>query len=246
MTAGDGSRMAPPSHAAVQLAGGATVHVIDDDEAVRVGFGLLLRAAGVTVVLHSSAEAFLDALPTLTEPIACVLTDLRMPDLDGLGLLRRLRAMGFAPPVIMITARGDVSVAVRAMKEGAADFIEKPCTDVRLLKAIASALERSKPAISPPAGQPERDAARARMAALSLRERQVLELLAAGQANKDVARALGLSPRTVEIHRARMMARLGVGSFADAIRVAVQADARSADAPAVAGQTGAGSSSSAG
>ncbi|WP_198375137.1 response regulator transcription factor [Neoroseomonas rubea] len=224
-------------HAAAQLAAGASIHVIDDDEGVRVAFGLLLRAAGLTVVLHSSAQAFLDAQPTLTEPIACVLTDLRMPDLDGIGLLRRLRAMGFTPPVIMITARGDVPVAVRAMKEGAADFIEKPCSDRRLLNAIATALERYNSTNSPPSGQSPQDAARARMAALSLRERQVLELLAAGHANKDVARVLALSPRTVEIHRARMMSRLGVNSFADAVRVAVQADVQPVDGPASASQT---------
>lgn len=209
---------------AARLADGAAVHVVDDDEAVRRAFGLLLRAAGLVVVLHDSAEAFLDVVSCGTGPIACVLTDLRMPGLDGIGLLARLRAMGFARPVILVTARGDVPVAVRAMKEGATDFIEKPCTEAQLLEAIAAALDCPEP-LPPSEGEDvARDAARARIATLSPREHQVLDLLAGGRANKEVARVLGLSPRTVEIHRARMMTRLGVRSFAEAVRLVVEAE----------------------
>ncbi|WP_198370372.1 response regulator transcription factor [Roseomonas rosulenta] len=225
----DGSDADPAAARVAQLAQGAAVHVVDDGEGVRVAFGLLLRAAGLNAVLHGSAEAFLDALPRVTMPIACVLTDLRMPGLDGLGLLRRLRAAGIERPVIMITARGDVPVAVRAMKEGAADFIEKPCTEERLLKAIEAALDCPKQAPSAQGDEGTRQTARARIATLSPRERQVLQLLAGGRPNKEVARLLCLSPRTVEIHRARMMARLGVRSFADAVRLAVQAEAAFTD-----------------
>lgn len=221
----------PPAEDAAQraarLAAGAAVHVVDDDEAVRRAFGMLLRMAGLRAVLHDSAEAFLDEVSRGIGPIACVLTDLRMPGLDGLGLLQRLRAMGFARPVILVTARGDVPVAVRAMKEGAADFIEKPCTDAQLLEAIAATLDYASAPGSAEAEEDGRDAARARIAMLSPREHQVLELLAAGYPNKEVARLLNLSPRTVEVHRARMMARLGVRSFADAVRLAVRAEAPS-------------------
>lgn len=209
-----------------RLAQGATVHVVDDDDAVRSAFGVLLRAAGLDVALHASAEGFLEQAGRAAAPIACVVTDLRMPGLDGIGLLRALLARGFARPVILITARGDVPIAVQAMKEGAADFIEKPCTDLRLLEAIGDALDATE--APPSAGRPDSagEAARARVSQLSPREREVLGLLAAGRPNKEVAYVLGLSPRTVEIHRSRMMARLGVRSFADAVRLAVQAEGR--------------------
>lgn len=208
-----------------RLAHGATVHVVDDDDAVRGAFGVLLRAAGLDVALHGSAEAFLERQGRADAPVACVVTDLRMPGLDGIGLLRALLARGFSRPVILVTARGDVPVAVQAMKQGAADFIEKPCTDLRLLEAIANALDAKEAPLSD--GRPDRavEAARARLALLSPREREVLGLLAAGRPNKQVAHVLGLSPRTVEIHRGRMMARLGVRSFAEAVRLVVQAEA---------------------
>ncbi|BDG73490.1 response regulator transcription factor [Roseomonas fluvialis] len=213
---------------AAHLARGATVHVVEDDPGVRVAFELVLREAGMNVVSHGSAEDFLDALARVTEPIACVVTDLRMGGLDGTGLLRRMRATGFDQPVIVVTGRGDAQTAVRAMKDGAADFIEKPCTSERLLHAIAMAFgpQKAKPS---EADHKVRDAARAYIAKLTAREHQVLDLLAAGHPNKEVARMLGLSPRTVEIHRARMMARLGVDSFAAAVRIVVQAEMPFAD-----------------
>lgn len=210
---------------AKRLAVGAAVHVVDDDEAVRRAFGLLLRTAGLSLVLHDSAEAFLDALSHGTGPIACVLIDLCMPGIDGIGLVKRLREAGFASPVILVTARGNVPVAVRAMKEGADDIIEKPFNDEQLFEAIAAALGCPAEARPSDTGSGARDAARARLATLSPREHQVLALLAGGRANKEVARLLGLSPRTVEIHRARMMARLGVRSFAEAVGLSVQAAA---------------------
>lgn len=200
----------------------ATVHVIDDDEAVRRALAMLLRSAGFRVETHASGPAFLDASVSPEgagggSGRACVLTDVRMPGLDGIELLRRLRERGFREPVVVMTAHGDVSTAVRAMKAGAADFVEKPFDDEALLATIGAALDD---AARPGAAA---DAA-ARIAALSPRERQVLALLTAGKSNKEVARDLDLSSRTVEVHRARLMAHLGVGSLAEAVRLAVQAD----------------------
>jgi two-component system, LuxR family, response regulator FixJ len=196
------------------------VHVIDDDDAVRRALALLFRSAGIPVETHPSGSAFLEALPTLSEDaVGCVLTDVRMPGLDGLELLRRLKQGGFRRPVVVMTAHGDVAMAVRAMKAGAVDFVEKPFDDEALLAATEAALRT--PHVAGAAGA---DDAAERMAALSPREREVLELLIAGKPNKLIARDLGLSPRTVEVHRARLMARLGVGSLAEAVRLAVHAE----------------------
>ena len=199
---------------------GRAVHVVDDDDAVRRALAMLFRSAGIAVATHPSGSAFLEALPALGEDaVGCVLTDVRMPGLDGLGLLRRLKEGGFRPPVVVMTAHGDVSTAVRAMKAGAADFVEKPFDDEALLAAVGAALGAAR---APAAGVSD-DAAE-RIAALSPREREVLDQLVAGKPNKHIARDLGLSPRTVEVHRARMMARLGVGSLAEAVRLAVRAE----------------------
>ena len=196
------------------------VHVIDDDEAVRRALAMLFRSAGIPVETHPSGSAFLEALPALREDaVGCVLTDVRMPGLDGLELLRRLKQGGFRRPVVVMTAHGDVAMAVRAMKAGAVDFVEKPFDDEALLAATEAAL--GTPQASGAAGA---DDAAERIAALSPREREVLDLLVAGKPNKLIARDLGLSPRTVEVHRARLMARLGVGSLAEAVRLAVHAE----------------------
>ena len=196
------------------------MHVVDDDDAVRRALAMLFRAAGHPAETHPSGLAFLEALPTLREDaVGCVLTDVRMPGLDGLELMCRLKQAGFGRPVVVMTAHGDVSMAVRAMKAGAADFIEKPFEDEALLAAVDVALKT--PQFSGAAGA---DDAAERIAALSPREREVLDLLMAGKPNKHIARDLGLSPRTVEVHRARLMARLGVGSLAEALRLAVHAE----------------------
>lgn len=220
----------PPEHQTTAAPSGTgrhrAVHVIDDD-AVRRAIGMLLRSADVSFVAHASAAAFLDAMAAGPEmPIGCVLTDVRMPEMDGLALLRRLRQLGFPAPVVVMTAHGDIATAVQAMKDGAADFIEKPFDGEVLLASVRAAFA----AAAAPDPDPERMAqngqaeAAARLAALSAREREVLDLLVAGKSNKMVAQDLGLSPRTVEVHRARLMARLGVRSFAEAVRLAVQAD----------------------
>jgi two-component system response regulator FixJ len=192
------------------------VHVVDDDAAIRRSLERLLASAGFTPVSYETPLAFLAASGRLT---GCILLDLWMPGMDGLEVQTRLRQMGVLLPVIVITARGDVQTAVRAMKAGAIEFIEKPFDDEVLLNAIKASLA--------PAGQGDRadeilDAAR-RLAALSPREQQVLDALLAGRPNKVIAYDLGLSVRTVEVHRARMMERLGVRQLSEAIRLAVTA-----------------------
>lgn len=195
-----------------------TVHVVDDDEAVRRAVAMLLRSADFGAEAYPSGMALLDALSSAVEGRTdCVLTDIRMPGLDGLELLRCLKARGFRWPVVVMTAHGDVPTAVRAMKAGASDFIEKPFDDEALLAVIGAAVDKAQaPAVAVKAA--------ARIAQLSPREREVLDLLMAGKSNKVIARDLGLSPRTVEIHRARLMTRLGVGSLAEAVRIAVRAE----------------------
>lgn len=205
------------------------VHVIDDDAAVVQGIALLLQAAGFETITHDSAAGFLERLGRMGEAgIACVLTDLRMPGLDGFGLLRRLRECGFTSPVIAMTAFGDIATAVRAMKEGADDFIEKPFDDDDLLRAISgvrrsaarqAAADDSAPAASDGTGRGQ--TINSRVAALPPRERAVLDLIVLGDANKMIAAKLGISQRTVEGHRARLMARLGARSLADLVRLVV-------------------------
>ena len=197
------------------------VFVIDDDEPVRRAIAMLLRSAGIGAEIYPSGLAFLDALPLPEKSrMECVLTDMRMPELDGLELLRRLKERNFRRPVVVMTAHGDVSTAVRAMKAGAVDFIEKPFDDDALIAMIRTALD----AADAPRAATGPVEALARLAALSPREREVLELLMLGKPNKAIARDLGLSPRTVEIHRARLLTRLEVGSLAEAVRLAVQAE----------------------
>lgn len=194
-----------------------TVHVIDDDPAVRHSLDRLLSAAGFRVSCYAAVASFLAVAPRLHP--GCVLLDLRMPDMDGLQLQSRLLDLEIALPVIVMTGQGDVKSAVAAMKLGAVDFIEKPYSDHVLILAIEAALARA----GRPARSQEAEQAAHRIEQLSPRERQVLDALVAGHSNKIIAFELGLSVRTVEVHRARMLARLGVRQFADAIRLAVLA-----------------------
>jgi two-component system response regulator FixJ len=200
------------------MPGEKTVYVVDDDAAVRRSLERLLDSAGYKTVSYETPMTFLDAVPDL--PGGCVLLlDVRMPGLDGLTVQAWLAKLECTIPVIVMTGQGDVQTAVRAMKAGAVDFIEKPCDDDVLLNAIEAALARSE--------RPHRDRealeAAGRLAALSRREREVLDALIAGHANKMIAYDLGISVRTVEVHRARMMDRLGVRQLAEAIRLAVMA-----------------------
>src|ERR1700761_5425032 len=193
------------------------IYVIDDDPAIRRSLERLLDAAGFQVASYATPKAFLDVAGSLRG--GCVLLDLRMPEMDGFEVHARLRLINPNLPVIVVTAQGDVPTAVRAMKAGAVDFIEKPYSDDALIAAIESALKT---------GAAEGRTDDIVMAAelidtLSLRERQVLEGLVAGQQNKVIAFDLGISVRTVEIHRSRMMDRLGVHQVAEAARLLVLA-----------------------
>jgi two-component system, LuxR family, response regulator FixJ len=196
----------------------ADVHVIDDDEAVRESIDFLLRSAGLSVQTYDSAASFLEAAPTITA--GCIITDVRMPGLSGIDLLRRLQEMQIGLPVIVITGHGDVPLAVEAMKSGAIDFLEKPFDDDVLLTSVRSALSRSEEGA---AIESERADIRARIAALTQRERDVLEGLVAGHPNKIIAFKLEISPRTVEIYRANLMTKMKAGSLSELVRMSLVA-----------------------
>ncbi len=196
------------------------IHVIDDDEAMRDSLDYLLDAASFRARTYESADVFLKALDGL-EP-GCIVTDIRMPHMDGLELQRRLRAAGNMTPVIVMTGHGDIALAVEAMKAGAADFIEKPFDDEVLLAAIKLALGRRQTEQRKNAKAAE---VNTRLALLSERERQVLDGLVAGKPNKIIAYDLGISARTVEIYRANVMSKMQADSLSALVRM-VLVDAR--------------------
>jgi two-component system, LuxR family, response regulator FixJ len=202
------------------MSGEATVYVIDDDEAVRESLAFLLASARVPVRTFDSAQAFLASLADL-DP-GCVITDVRMPGMDGLELLQQLRAKRVQLPVIVVTGHGDVPMAVEAMKIGAADFLEKPFDDDVLLASVRAALNRHEKDAHREA---ERKQVLDRMAALSTRERQVFDALVQGHPNKVIAFDLGISPRTVEIYRANVMTKMHANSLSDLVRMGLVASA---------------------
>ena len=194
------------------------VHVIDDDAAVRDSLAFLLETADLTVRTYASAVEFLDAAPSMTH--GCIVTDVRMPEMSGVDLARRLKELGVPDPVIVITGHADVPLAVEAMKVGVVDFIEKPFDDEVILAAIRAALERSD---RDQEGSAERGRIAERLAALSGREREVLDGLVAGHANKVIAYDLGISARTVEVYRANVMTKMGASSLSELVRMALVA-----------------------
>ncbi len=194
------------------------VYVIDDDDAVRHSLEFLLKTAGIAVSGFESAKAFLEILPRIKS--GCIITDVRMPEITGIDLLRRVKESGVDIPVIVITGHGDVSLAVEAMKIGAVDFLEKPFDDDLLVASVRSALNKDA---STARQKAEIADIHDRLAALSNRERQVLEGLVAGKANKIIAFDLGISPRTVEIYRANVMTKLEANSLSDLVRMAMTA-----------------------
>ena len=196
----------------------AVVHLIDDDDAVRQSLAFLLGTAGLAVRTYDSAVAFLNALPGVQA--GCIVTDIRMPEIDGLELQRRLNDMKLGLPVIVITGHGDVPLAVEAMKAGAVDFIEKPFDDEALLAAVRTALDRQA---RDERRESELAEIRTRLESLSARERQVLEGLVAGLPNKTIAYDLDISPRTVEVHRANVMTKMQAASLSDLVRMALLA-----------------------
>ncbi len=208
------------------MSGEPTVYVIDDDEAMRDSLAFLLTSARVPVRTFDSAPAFLASLPEL-QP-GCVITDVRMPGMDGFELLHRLRTSRAQLPVIVITGHGDVPMAVEAMKIGAVDFLEKPFDDDALLASVRAALNRHERDAQREA---ERNQILDRIAALSARERQVLDALVQGHPNKVIAFDLGISPRTVEIYRANVMTKMQANSLSDLVRLALVAGAAAGGAP---------------
>jgi len=193
------------------------VFVVDDDDSVRDSLQALLISAGFAVSTFASARDFLAAV---SEPSGCLIADIRMPDMDGLELQQEILRRGYPISVIVITGHGDVPLAVRAMKAGAIDFIEKPFDDESLLSSVRRAVDL---------GHQKQDAAAETQAALKLlslltpRERSVMEQLVAGRPNKIAAHELGISPRTIEIHRANIMDKLNVRSVADLVRISLAA-----------------------
>lgn len=189
-----------------------TVFVVDDDQAVRMSLSLLIRSMGLAVETFESAAAFLGACDP--ERSGCLVLDIRMPGMSGLEMQEELNRRAIGLPVIFITGHGDVAMAVRAMKSGAVDFIEKPFNDQQLLDRINKALELDRNAR---AALAEHATLAARIELLSPREREVMERIVAGQANKVIAIELGLSERTVEIHRAKVMTKTGARSLAELV-----------------------------
>lgn len=191
----------------------ATIHVVDDDKAVRDSLRFLLEPDGFDVFTYTSADELLTAELAAA---GCVLTDFRMPGMDGLQLQANLAERGASLPVIVMTGHGDVPMAVRAMKAGAVDFLEKPFEHGHLLDAIRRALDRNRCTLEAAARMAE---AAERITLLTPREREVLDLLVAGKSNKQIARQLGTSPRTIDVHRARVFHKLQAGSLPDLVHL---------------------------
>jgi two-component system response regulator FixJ len=197
---------------------GGIVHVIDDDDAVRDSLTMLLDASGFSVSAYASAGAFLEGLDNAAS--GCVVTDVCMPEISGLDLLRRLSDRLPQFPVIVLTGEADVPIAVEALKNGALDLIEKPYSADTIVAAVRQALTQLEV-------RSDRDSRRSeaaeRLAALSTREREVLEGVVKGLSNKEVARELGISPRTVEAYRANLMMKMGADSLSELVRMAIEA-----------------------
>jgi two-component system response regulator FixJ len=194
------------------------VYVIDDDEAMRDSLNFLLESSGFEVRVFENAQSFLDALPSLT--FGCVVSDVRMPGIDGIELLKRMKTQSSPFPMLMMTGHGDVPLAVEAMKLGALDFVEKPFEDERLTAMIEQAIRQAEPAAKNEAIA--QDIA-ARVTSLSPRERQVMNGLIAGLSNKLIAKEYGISPRTIEVYRANVMTKMQASSLSELVRLAMRA-----------------------
>ena len=196
------------------MAAEPVVHVIDDDDSAREALAFLIDCAGLQVRSYESAVRFLEAVPAMEH--GCIVTDVRMPELTGVELIGRLKALGIKDPVIVITGHADVPMAIQAMKAGVADFLEKPFSDEAILGAIRAALARQTGREEADA---EREAINARITSLSQRESEVLEGLVAGHANKVIAYDLEISARTVEVYRANVMTKMKAGSLSELVRM---------------------------
>ena len=195
-----------------------TIHIVDDDEAVRDSLQALLQAKQYTTRTYASAEAFLAEHPSAPE--GCAIVDVRMPGMDGIALLNRLRERGHMLPVIVVTGHADIPLAVQAMKAGAMDFVEKPYANEAIIDLAQRALASAHGPV--PQGEPSDEVA-ARIATLTPRERDVMEQLVIGNPNKIIAYELKISPRTVEIHRANLMKKMQADSLSHLVRMALSA-----------------------
>lgn len=195
-----------------------TIHLVDDDEAVRKSVGFMLRTSGYTVHCYASGAEFLKAASSAE--MGCVLLDVRMPGIDGLQVQAAMRDRGIAMPVVVLTGHGDVTVAVQAMKSGALDFLEKPFEKAAVLDAIERGFSRIDNASSKALDEAD---AQVRLALLTPRELEILEGLVQGYPNKTIAYDLGISSRTVEVHRASLMSKLSAHSLSDVLRIAFAA-----------------------
>jgi len=193
------------------------VYVIDDDPAMRDSLDFLLSSAGFEVTLFETASSFLEAVPDIA--FGCVVSDVRMPGIDGIELLKRLKSAKMALPIIVMTGHGDIPLAVEAMKLGALDFLEKPFEDERLIGMIEAALAAGESNAQDEAATAE---IVARIASLSPRERQVMEGLVAGLSNKQIARDYDISPRTIEVYRANVMTKMQANSVSELVRFAIR------------------------
>jgi len=202
------------------------VYVIDDEEPVRDSVAFLLEARELSVRSFPSADAFLAATPSLGP--GCVLTDMQMPGTDGLALLRQIKERNLPWPVVVMTAHGEVSLAVQALKAGASDFIEKPFPGDVLIDAVLSALQAAEETREQATDRAEIDS---RIALLTPREREVFQELVTGNQNKVIAYNLGMSPRTVEVHRARVMEKMGARNLSALVRMAVAAGVAPTERP---------------
>lgn len=194
------------------------VHIVDDEDSIRRSASFMLKTSGFAVETWATGVAFLKEVRHLE--VGCILLDVRMPEMDGLEVQAALAERGITMPVIVLTGHGDISIAVRAMKGGAVDFLEKPFERAVLLASIETAFERLAAAGDRSTKAAEADVL---LAILTPRERDVLEGLAQGLPNKTIAYDLGISPRTVEVHRANLMSKLDVRSLSDALRIAFAA-----------------------
>ena len=196
----------------------ANVWVVDDDDAMRDSLDFLLGAAGFSVKVFESAASLLDALPSGQS--GCVVTDVRMPGMDGIELLKHLKRTNAALCVVVMTGHGDVPLAVEAMKLGAVDFVEKPFEDERLIDTVRIALAGAADAAN---GDAASTPIIARVDSLSPRERQVMDGLVAGLSNKAIARDYDISPRTVEVYRANLMSKMQAANLSELVRLAMRA-----------------------
>jgi len=195
----------------------STVFVVDDDDAVRRSLSLLLQSAGLSVEHFASAREFLDRYDPYSP--GCVVLDVRMPEMTGLELQEYLNVHGAILPVIFITGHGDVPMAVEAMRHGAFDFLQKPFVDQDLLDRVRRAVDQDR---GNRVRLQEHDAIKERLVSLTPREREILDLVTSGKPNKVMAAQLGVSQRTVEIHRARVMEKMCAGSLAQLVRMVME------------------------